>query len=104
MFTRGSNLHHVQLPITPVRSNGERQATIQMVTPRSKNHEFPQEAALTLRTYALAVQSSYGRKVKSLKVRDLVNGAVAEYGGGNFHRKMFVSILEIECDNYQGAP
>jgi hypothetical protein len=77
IFTRDNNIHHVQLLTAHVRSNGERQISIQIVAHCSKSHRFPQEAALALRTYALTVQSSYGRKAKSLKVRDLVNRAIA---------------------------
>jgi hypothetical protein len=104
MFTRDSSLHHVQLLTAHVRCNGERQTSIQMVAPRSKSYGFTQEAALALRTYAFAVQFSYERKAKSMTVRDLVNNAVAEHRGGDFHRKTLVSVLENESSSYQGAP
>jgi hypothetical protein len=94
MFIRGSSLHYVQLLIAHVRSNSERQILIQIVASHSKTHGFPQEAARALRTYALVVQSSYGRKAKSLKVQALMNKMVTEQGGGNYHRKTFVSILK----------
>jgi hypothetical protein len=58
-----------------------------MVATHSKSHGFPQEAALALRTYILAMQSSHDRKSKIMNMRDLVNRMVAEHGGGNFHRK-----------------
>jgi hypothetical protein len=57
MFTRGSNLHNVQLFTVHVRSNHGKQISMQMVIPRSKGHRLSQEVALAPRTYTLIVQS-----------------------------------------------
>jgi hypothetical protein len=85
MFTHDNSLHYVSLSTAYVRSKDERQTLIQIIASLSKSLGFPQEAALALRTYALALQYSYDRKAKSMNVRDLVNRAVTKYGEWNYH-------------------
>jgi hypothetical protein len=69
------------------------------------SHGFLQEMILARRTDAVGVQSSDGRKVKSPKMRWLINRAIGEPGEGNFHSKadVFFENVSGNCQIARGA-